>query len=189
MRVPEHHPRTRRHAVAALALAALLSATGAASPPPLAAFDRFELAAVVLADSLPPADANETARRQLQMHLADRVEPWIAERNRKPARGTPPRTLRIEPVVVAVDPVDPATRVAVGAMAGGGELRVHVRFVDVATGEPVAETDLHAGHPMLVNVATADAAGAQPRRIADGLVEFLDAAMTSAPMPEPRLPR
>jgi hypothetical protein len=189
MRVPERHPRTRRATCATLALAALLAATGAATPPPLAAFERFELAAVVLADDLPAGDASEAARRQLQMQLADRLDPWIAERNRKPARGTPPRTLRIEPVVVAVDPVDPATRAAVGAMAGSGQLRVHVRFVDAATGELAAETELQAGNPMRVDVAITEAAGAPPRSIAEALVAFLDAAMTSAPTPEPRLPR
>jgi hypothetical protein len=185
MRVPDQTPRFGR----GLVLAALLAATGAASPPPLAAFDRFELAAVTLAADLPRAEGNERVRRQLQMHLGERVGAWIDERNRRPARGTPTRTLRIEPVVVALDTLDPAARLALGATAEGPELRVHVRFVDADSGELAAETELRAGHPMLVNVASIDAAGAQPRRIAAGLVDFLDAAVTSTPATEPQLPR
>ena len=188
MRVPDRSPRPRRHACAALALAALLAATGAATPPPLAAFDRFEVTAVTLADDLPAAKGNERVRRQLQMHLRDRLEPWIAERHRQPVRGTVPRTLRIETTILALDPVDPAARLAIGVGAGGTELRVRVRLVDAASGEVVAETELRAGHAMLVNVASIDAAGAQPRRIAADLVEYLDAAVTSASTPEPRLP-
>ena len=41
---------------------------------------------------------------------------------------------------------------------------------------------------MLVNVASIDAAGAQPRRIAADLVHYLDAAVTSATTAEPRQP-
>ena len=186
MRVPD--PRSRRLACASLALAALL-ATGATGPPPLAAYDRFELATVVLAADLPPAEGHERVRRQLQMHLGERVGAWIDARNRRPARGTPTRTLRIEPVVVALDALDPAVRTAVGATGDGPALRVHVRFVDTATGELAAETDLQAGHPMLVNVASVDAAAAQPRRIAADLVDYLDGAVTSTAPIDPRLPR
>jgi hypothetical protein len=186
MRVPA--PRSCRLACATLALAALL-ATGAAGPPPLAAYDRFELANVALAADLPPAEGNERVRRQLQMHLDERVGAWIDARNRRPARGTPTRTLRIEPVIVALDALDPATRSAVGATADAPALRVHVRFVDTATGELAAEADLQAGHPMLVDVASVDVAGAQPGRIAADLVDYLDGAMTSATPTEPQLPR
>ena len=184
MRVPDHV----RHRCAGIALAALLATTGAATPPTLAVFDRFELTAVALDADLPAAEGNERVRRQLQMHLRDRLDPWIAERNRRPVRGTLPRTLRIEATILALDPVDPAARLAIGGEAGGTPLRVGVRFVDAASGEVVAETELQAGHPMLVNVASIDAAGAQPRRIAADLVEYLDAAVTSASTPEPRLP-
>ena len=187
MRVPD--PRSCRLACASLALAALLAATGAATPSPLAAYDRFELAAVAIAAELPPAEGNERVRRQLQMHLGERVGAWIDDRNRRPARGTPTRTLRIEPVVVALDALDPAARTAVGATSDAPVLRVHVRFVDTATGELAAETDLQAGNPMLVNVASVDAAGAQPRRIAADLVDFLDGAVTSEAPTEPQLPR
>ena len=140
MRVPDRSLRTRRHACAALALAALLAATGAATPRPLSAFDRFELTAVALDADLPAAEGNERVRRQLQMHLLDRLDPWIAERNRKPVRGTLPRTLRIEATILALDPVDPTARLAVGAGTGNTPLRVRVRFVDAATGALAAET-------------------------------------------------
>ena len=183
MRVPDRSQRSCRRACAALALAALLAATGAASPPPLATFDRFEITAVTFAPDLPVAEGNERVRRQLQMHLRDRLNPWIAARHRQPVRGTLPRTLRIETTILALDPVDPAARLAIGAGTGSTELRVRVRFVDAATGETAAETELRAGHPMVVNVASIDAAGAQPRRIAADLVDYLDAAVTSASTP------
>ena len=105
-------------------------------------------------------------------------------RNRRPARGTPPRTWRI-----GLDPVDPAARLAPGATDRSAPLRVRVRFVDAATGEVAADTDVASGRPLRVNVASIDAAGAQPRRIAADLGEFLDAAVTSAPTNQPRLPR
>jgi hypothetical protein len=187
MRDSDRFPQVFRLVVVALALTLSLGAAPA-TPPPLSAFDRFELAAVALDAAVPAAKQNERVRRQLQMHLRDQVGAWIAQRNGEPARGTPPRTLRIEPVIVALDPIDPATRAALGDVAGGTALRVRVRFVDAGSGEAVAETELQAGHPMLVNVASLDAAGAQPRRIAADLVDFLDAAVTSAPTPEPRLP-
>jgi hypothetical protein len=40
-----------------------------------------------------------------------------------------------------------------------------------------------------VNVVSVDAAGAQPRRIAADLVDFLDGAVTSEASTEPQLPR
>lgn len=189
MRVPDRSQRSCRRACAAIVLAALLAGTGAAASPSLSAFDRFELTAVALDADLPAAEGNERLRRELQMHLRDRLDPWLAERNRQPVRGSLPRTLRIETTILALDPVDPATRLAIGDTAGGAELRVRVRFVDAATGQPTGETELRAGHPMLMNVAAIDAAGAQSRRIAADLVEFLDAAVTSATTPDPQLPR
>lgn len=186
MRDSDRSTRALRPAFAALVLALLLGAADA--PPALSTFDRFELAAVALDEGLPASQENERVRRQLQMHLRDRVGPWLDERNRRPARGTPPRTLRIEPAIVALDPVDPALRSAMGDVGGGTALRVRVRFVDAGNGEVVAETELQAGHPMLMNVASIDAPGAQPRRIAADLVGFLDASVTSASTPEPRLP-
>jgi hypothetical protein len=193
MRVPVPSPRSRRLAVPALAFLLMVSFAVAQvpgdAPPPLAAFDRFELADVQLDAGLTASARREPVRRELEMHLHDRLDPWIAERHRRAARGTPPRTLRIEAAILALDPVDPAARLALGAGTGGSELRVRVRFVDVATGQPVAAIELQAGHPMLVNVGSIDAAGAQPRRIAADLVDYLDAAVTSAPTPEPRLPR
>jgi hypothetical protein len=185
MRDSDRFSRVFRIAFVALALALLPAAADA--PGSLSSFDRFELAAVALDPALPPARHNERVRRELQMHLRDRVGAWITERNRRPAR-TPPRTLRIEPVIVALDPLDPAARQALGDPRGGATLRVRVRFVDAGSGDTVAGTELQAGHPMRVDVATLAVAGAQPRRIADDLVDLLDAAMASAPTPEPRRP-
>jgi hypothetical protein len=193
MRVPAPSPRSRRLAWPALVLLGLaaIASGGAAddAAPSLAAFDRFELADVQLDARLPAPGRAEPVRRALQMHLHDRLDPWIAERHRRAARSTPPRTLRIEAVIVALDPIDPAARLATGATAGGAQLRVRVHFVDAATGVLAAATELRAGNPVPVDVAAIDAAGAQPRRIAADLAGFLDAAVTSTPTPEPRLPR
>jgi hypothetical protein len=193
MRVPVPSPRSRRLAWPAFALLWLAAIAAAAAAddaaPSLAGFDRFELADVQLDARLPASARAEQARRELQMHLRDRLDPWIAERHRRAARISPPRTLRIQPVIVALDPIDPAARLALGATARRAELRVRVQFVDAATGVVAAATELRAGTPTLVNVAAIDAAGAQSRRIAAGLAGFLDAAVTSAPTPDPRLAR
>jgi hypothetical protein len=193
MRVPDPSPRSRRLAWPVLALLWLATIAVARFPDDatqsLAGFDRFELADVQLDARLPASARGEQVRRELQMHLRDRLDPWITERHRRAARSTPPRTLRIETVILAHDPLDPAAHLAMGATAGRAELRVRVNFVDAATGVLAAAIELRAEHPVPVNVAVIDAAGAQPRRIATDLVGFLDAAVTSAPTADPRLPR
>jgi hypothetical protein len=155
----------------------------------LAAFDRFALADVELDSRLLGPDGHEHARRELQMFLHDRLDPWVAERSRIPARGTPPRTLRIEPTIVELAYIDPAVRLAVGPVAGTERLHVRVRFVDAASGEEVAATELRADGSMLMNVSSLGAtAQALPRRIAEELAEMLEAGVAARATPKSRLP-
>jgi hypothetical protein len=197
MRVPEPTAARLRRSVTAfvvLALASVAAAQADAPAPaapvaPLAAFDRFELVDVELDSALRGPDVNEHARRELQMFLHDRLDPWVAERNRIPARGTPPRTLRIEPTIVALAYIDPAVRIAVGPVAGTERLHVRVRFVDAATGDAIAATELRADGSMLMNVSSLGAtAQALPRRIAEELAETLEAGLAATATPESRLP-
>lgn len=183
MRVPDPSPRSRPRAftvIAWLLLASTAAAQAPATPPPalatlsLSGFDRFELADVQLAADLPAADANEPARRELQMHLRDRLGPWLSARNAQPASGQR-RTVRIEPAIVVLGVVDPGVRLAVGPWVGTGQLHVRVRFVDVAKGEAIAEVLLRADGSGLTPVSSLDAAApALPRRIADALADYLD---------------
>jgi hypothetical protein len=194
MRVPDPLPRSRRLAGPAFLLLMLAAIASSGAPertaPTLSDYDRFELADVQRDARLSASARREQARRELQMHLRDRLDPWLAERNRRPARATPPRTLRIEPILVAMDPVDPAVRLSVGALAGAGQLRVRVRCVDAATGAVVAETELRASDPLHVEVAGVDAAGSAPApRIAADLLRYLEAGAAGTDATEAPLPR
>jgi hypothetical protein len=144
----------------------------------LAGFDRFELADASLHADLPRSTGSERARRELQMHLRDRLGPWLALRNAQAARAQPPRTLRIEPAIVVLRAIDPGVRVAVGRWIGSEQLQVRVRFVDVASGDVVGEARLRADGAGLTPVSTLDAtAPALPRRIADALADYLEATV------------
>ena len=158
---------------------ATVASETASAPLALAAFDRFELADAVLDARLPRDEGNERARRELRMHLRDRLGPWLAARNAQPARGQR-RTLRIEPTIVATRVVDPGVRLAVGPWVGSEQLHVRVRFVDAAKGEAIGEILLRADGSGLTPVSSLDAAApALPRRIADALADVLDAAVVS----------
>jgi hypothetical protein len=148
----------------------------APAPVPPSAFDRFVLADARLADDLLGPDGNERARRELQMTLRDRLGPWLDARNAQPARGQPPRTLRIEPTIVLVAYVDPLARAAIGPVAGPERLHVRVRLLDAADGRVIADTTLRAEGSTLASVAPLGATSSSlPRRIADELVELLEA--------------
>jgi hypothetical protein len=64
-----------------------------------------------------------------------------------------------------------------------------VRFVDAATGDAIAATELRADGSMLMNVSSLGAtAQALPRRIAEELAETLEAGLAATATPESRLP-
>jgi hypothetical protein len=188
MRLPGHPTRRLRAAIAVFACALALApavlaqpvateAAGVEAATPLSAFGRFELADAVLDTDLLGPDGNERARRELQMHLADRLGPWLAQRNAE-SRGEPPRLLRIEPVIVLLSYVDPAVRYAVGPVTGPEQLHVRVRFVDAATGKRVAEIELRAdGSPVGAVAPLGATSSALPRRVAKALLDYLATAV------------
>jgi hypothetical protein len=160
---------------------AAVAVESAQAPVALAAYDRFELLTTALDPSLRGSEGNERTRRELQMQLRDRLGPWMRARNAQPARAQSARTLRIEPTIVEVRAVDPEARLVVGPWAGTGQLLVRVRFLDAESGDVIAETRLRADDTGLTSVSTADAAATPlTRRVADALVEFLDAAIVQA---------
>lgn len=162
----------------------------AAATAALSAFDRFELADVALDAALRGNEGNERARRELQMHLRDRLGPWLEARNAQSAQHQPPRRLRMEPTIMLLKVVDPGVRLAVGPWVGAEQLHVRVRFVDAAKGEAIGEVLLRADGTALTPVASLGAVTPPlPRRIADALADYLDAALVQARAPSAAIGR
>lgn len=123
-----------------------IEAKAVTNPPPstaLQAFDRFELAPFTMDAPYAGQDANEEAKTRLQTNLDERLPPVLAEWNAKPAKGTPPRTLKIEPTIRHVKFISGKARFWAGAFAGGTAVLVTVKLSDAATGEVIAEPEFY----------------------------------------------
>lgn len=117
-----------------------------ANPPPSAAlntFDRFEIAPIDMVAPYAGQDINEEAKGRLQTNLDERVPPLLTEWNAVAAKSSPPRTLRIEPVVRHVRFVSGKARFWGGAFAGGTAVLMTVKLSDAATGDVIAEPEFY----------------------------------------------
>lgn len=143
-----------------LALAALLSgacllaqakdeikpSVGATNPPPteaLGGFDRYELTPAVLVGEYAGQPANEKALESFQRNFDERVGPWVAEQNAKPASHEPARTLIIEPRIDKVRFISGGARFWAGALAGSSRVLVKMKLIDKASGAVVAEPEFY----------------------------------------------
>lgn len=116
------------------------------NPPPkvaLSSFDRFEIAPIAMGAPYAGEDVNEEARQRLQVNLDERVPPLLNEWNAKQAQSSPPKTLKIEPVVRHVKFVSGKKRFWTGAFSGGTAVLMTVKLSDAATGEVIAEPEFY----------------------------------------------
>jgi hypothetical protein len=123
-----------------------IEAKAVTNPPPstaLQAFDHFELAPFDMVAPYAGQDVNEEAKTRLQTNLDERLPPVLAEWNAKPARGTPPRVLKIEPTIRHVKFISGKARFWAGPFAGGTAVLVTVKLSDAATGEVIAEPEFY----------------------------------------------
>lgn len=123
-----------------------IEAKAVSNPPPstaLQAFDRFELALFDMGAPYAGQDANEDAKKRLQTNLDERLPPVLAEWNAKPEKNTPPRVLKIEPMIRHVKFISGKARFWAGAFAGGTAVLVTVKLSDAATGEVIAEPEFY----------------------------------------------
>jgi hypothetical protein len=123
-----------------------IEAKSVTNPPPstaLQAFDRFELAPFEMVAPYAGQDANEEAKKRLQINLDERLPPVLAEWNAKPEKATAARVLKIEPTVRHVKFISGKARFWAGAFAGGTAVLVTVKLTDAATGEVIAEPEFY----------------------------------------------
>ena len=109
------------------------------NPPPaepLAAFDRFEVEPVALADGLDDHRGNVVAQRYLQVDLDERVPKLLATRDRSGEGG---RTLLIRPKISDIRFITGGKRLVFGGFAGKSWAVLRLELVDKATGEVIAE--------------------------------------------------
>jgi hypothetical protein len=112
----------------------------ARNPPPavaLSAFDRYELAPLVLAPGLDAHRGNVVAQRYLQVDLDERLRKLVDARNAGDAPAT--RTLRVTPEITDIRFITGGKRLLFGGFGGKSWAVLKLHLVDKATGEPVAE--------------------------------------------------
>ncbi|MDY0021332.1 hypothetical protein [Arenimonas caeni] len=119
------------------------SATNPAPSEALSGFDRFEVAKITMGAPWAGQRPNEAALVNLQANLDERIGPWLAEVNARPAANEPERVLRIEPYVAGIRYISGGKRVFAGAFAGKSRVLLRVRLVDAASGELVAEPEFY----------------------------------------------
>src|SRR5262245_50001769 len=72
------------------------------NPPPsmaLGAFDRIEVTPLTMVAPYAGQPANEEAMKRIQANLDERMNPLVAEWNGAAAKSSPPKTLKVEPVI------------------------------------------------------------------------------------------
>ena len=115
--------------------------TTARNPPPsvaLNAFDRIEVAPLVLAEGLDAHKGNRVAQRYLQVDLDERLRQRI-EAHSAGAGDAPSRTLVVTPEITAIRFITGGKRLLFGGFGGKSWAVLKLRMVDKATGEVVAE--------------------------------------------------
>lgn len=119
---------------------------GASNPAPteaLSAFDRFDLKPATLSADYAGQKANDKALASFERNLQERVGAWVAERNARPSKREPARTLSIEPRIEKVRFISGGVRVFAGALAGSSRVLVTLKLVDQATGATIAEPEFY----------------------------------------------
>lgn len=134
-------------AVIALALIAPLHAatptfdTTARNPPPsvaLSAFDRIELAPLLLAPGLDAHKGNVVAQRYLQVDLDERLRK-LADAHNAAAVDAGGRTLQVTPEITAVRFITGGKRLLFGGFGGKSWAVLTLHLTDKASGEVIAE--------------------------------------------------
>src|SRR5262245_21803054 len=123
-----------------------ISAKEVANPPPstaLKAFDRFEVSPIEMGAPYAGQPANEDAKTRLQGYVDERVPAIISAWNAAEPKYSPPRTLKIQPLIRHVKFVSGKARFWGGAFAGGTALLMTVKLTDAATGEVIAEPEFY----------------------------------------------
>jgi hypothetical protein len=116
------------------------------NPPPttaLNAFDRFEISPIDMVAPYAGQPANEQAKTRLQADVDARVPVILSAWNGQEAKLSPPRTLKIEPLIRHVKFVSGKARFWGGAFAGGTAVLMTVKLTDTATGEVIAEPEFY----------------------------------------------
>lgn len=123
-----------------------ISAKEMTNPPPstvLSAFDHFELSPIDMVAPYAGQPANEQAKTRLQGYVDEKVPPILNGWNLAEPKHSPPRTLKIEPVIRHVKFVSGKARFWGGALAGGTAVLMTVKLSDAATGEVIAEPEFY----------------------------------------------
>ena len=123
-----------------------VSAKEVMNPPPstaLNAFDSFQVSPIEMAAPYAGQPANEQAKTRLQGYVDERVPAIVSAWNGAEAKHSPPRTLKIEPVIRHVKFVSGKARFWGGAFAGGTAVLMTVKLSDAATGEVIAEPEFY----------------------------------------------
>lgn len=123
-----------------------VKAASAQNPPPNEAFknfDRFEVQPIAINAPYAGQEQNEAARKKIQENLDERLNPQVQAWNATPARHSPARVLRIEPVIRDIRFISGARRIFGGAFAGSSAVVMDVKFVDAATGAEIARPEFY----------------------------------------------
>jgi len=123
-----------------------ISAKELTNPPPstaLSAFDRFEVSPIEMGAPYAGQPANEDAKKRLQGYVDERVPAIVGTWNAAEPKHSPPRTLKIEPLIRHVKFVSGKARFWGGAFAGGTAVLMTVKLSDAATGEVIAEPEFY----------------------------------------------
>ena len=111
------------------------------NPAPEAAFstyNHFEVKPIAMEAPYAGQEANEKAKIKIQQNLDLRLNPLIAEWNKKAPAGAATKTLVIEPVIQQIKFINATARVWGGGFAGASGVLLQIRFVDSATGKAIA---------------------------------------------------
>lgn len=114
------------------------------NPPPaekLSAFGHFELQPVALSSSYSGQEANQRAANRIQDYFHDRVAPIVEGWNRAAPTGQTGRVLVIEPRIEHIKFIGGGARFWVGPLAGSSAVIMKVKYIDKATGTPIAEPE------------------------------------------------
>jgi hypothetical protein len=123
-----------------------VSAKEVTNPPPstaLNAFDNFQVSPIEMAAPYAGQPANEQAKTRLQTYVDERVPAIVSAWNAAEPKHSPPRTLKIEPVIRHVKFVSGKARFWGGAFAGGTAVLLTVKLSDAETGEVIAEPEFY----------------------------------------------
>ena len=123
-----------------------IRASASHNPPPvemLDAFDRVEIRPMALDADYSDSRSGRKAVDAVQRNFEKELQPWVAARNGRPARNTPPRVLVIEPRIDGVRFVGGAARFWLGPFMGSSRVLLRLRLVDAATGAVVAEPEFY----------------------------------------------